>query len=62
LPPFLLIAAAAAGALFGAKTLKREWIRVNRALEEAERDGDARDRGARPTLKRDRASGEWRPE
>ncbi|MFC7051973.1 hypothetical protein ACFQI3_04640 [Hansschlegelia quercus] len=61
MPPFLIFAAAAAGAMFGVKALKREWKRVNSALEESEREGEARDRLTRPTLKRDRTSGEWRP-
>lgn len=61
MPPFLIIAAMAAGAMVGAKALKREWKRVNSALDESEREGEARDRLNRPTLKRDRESGEWRP-
>lgn len=61
MPPFLLIAAAAAGALFGAKAIKREWLRVNRSLEETDRAQDAADRKSRQTLKHDKSSGEWRP-
>ncbi|GLK67679.1 hypothetical protein [Hansschlegelia plantiphila] len=61
MPPFLLIAAAAAGALFGAKALKREWLRVNRELERTERE-QAGDAEPRPTLKHDKTTGEWRPQ
>ncbi|HEY0291444.1 MAG TPA: hypothetical protein VGC51_03755 [Hansschlegelia sp.] len=61
MPPFLLIAAAAAGALFGAKALKREWLRVNRELERTERE-QAGDAAPRPTLKHDKTTGEWRPQ
>lgn len=61
MPPFLLIAAVAAGALFGAKALKREWLRINHDLERGERARDAADRAERPTLKHDRDTGEWRP-
>ncbi|WP_261404234.1 hypothetical protein [Chenggangzhangella methanolivorans] len=43
MPPLIVLAAAAAGALFGAKALKREWARVNARLDEAER-ADARPR------------------
>ncbi|RXF68083.1 hypothetical protein [Hansschlegelia zhihuaiae] len=62
MPPLIVLAAAAAGALFGVKALKREWVRVNARLEEAERAEAAVDRAKRPTLKRDPTSGEWRPE
>lgn len=62
MPPLLVIAAAAAGALFGAKALKREWIRVNTRLDEAERAESEARRDDRPTLRRDPSSGEWRPE
>ena len=62
MPPLIVLAAAAAGALFGAKALKREWARVNARLEEADREDAARDSAARPTLKKDPTSGEWRPE
>ncbi|MFD1703804.1 hypothetical protein ACFSCV_12405 [Methylopila henanensis] len=61
MPPLLVIAAAAAGAMFGAKALKREWRRVNRELDAAERSAEERDREVRPTLRRDPSSGEWRP-
>lgn len=61
MPPFLLIAAAVAGAAFGAKSLKREWRRINRDLDAAERASADGDPAARPTLKRDPATGEWRP-
>jgi hypothetical protein len=61
MPPLFVLAAAAAGALFGAKALKREWSRVNARLEEAERDEAIAKRADRPTLKRDPSSGEWRP-
>jgi hypothetical protein len=60
MPPLVVLAAAAAGALFGAKALKREWTRVNARLEEAER-AEAAVKAKRPTLKRDPSSGEWRP-
>ncbi|PZQ18982.1 MAG: hypothetical protein DI565_00860 [Ancylobacter novellus] len=62
MPPLIVVAAVAAGALFGVKALKREWARVNSRLDEAERADAARDRVARPTLRKDPASGEWRPE
>lgn len=61
MPPLIVLAAAAAGALFGAKALKREWARVNAKLEQAERADGKVDRAERPTLKKDAASGEWRP-
>lgn len=62
MPPLLVLAAAAAGALFGAKALKREWARVNARLDETERAEAIRDRASRPTLKKDPQSGEWRPQ
>ncbi|HVI30316.1 hypothetical protein [Hansschlegelia sp.] len=62
MPPFLLIAAAAAGAVFGAKALKREWLRVNRELDRNEPASSVAEQTARPTLRRDPATGEWRPQ
>ncbi|MBB3973511.1 hypothetical protein [Hansschlegelia beijingensis] len=62
MPPFLLIAAAAAGAVFGAKALKREWRRVNRELDRNEAASLVAERSERPTLRRDPATGEWRPQ
>jgi len=62
MPPFLLIAAAAAGAVFGAKALKREWLRVNRELDRNEPVSSVAEQAARPTLRRDPATGEWRPQ
>lgn len=61
MPPLLVFAAAAAGALFGAKALKREWARVNARLDESERAEERARRDDRPTLRRDPSSGEWRP-
>lgn len=61
MPPFIVFAAAAAGALFGVKALKREWARVNARLEETERAEGEVARTDRPTLKKDPSSGEWRP-
>jgi hypothetical protein len=61
MPPLIVLAAAAAGALLGAKALKREWERVNAKLEAAERAEGELGRAERPTLKRDPSSGEWRP-
>jgi hypothetical protein len=60
MPPFLLIAAAAAGAVIGAKALKREWRRINRELDDAERADAASDQ-PRATLRHDPDTGEWRP-
>ena len=62
MPPFLLIAAAAAGAVFGAKALMREWRRVNRELDRNEAASSVAERSERPTLRRDPATGEWRPQ
>ncbi len=62
MPPFLLLAAAAAGAVFGVKAIKREWARVNRELDQADRDAARRDQDARPTLRHDPKTGEWRPQ
>lgn len=59
--PLLVIAAAAAGAAFGFKALKREWARVNARLDEAEAAEAELNRASRPTLKKDPATGEWRP-
>lgn len=61
MPPFLLIAAAAASVTFGAKALRREWRRINRDLEAAEKAGVDGDRATLPTLRRDPSTGEWRP-
>lgn len=61
MPPFLLLAAAAVGALFGAKALRREWERVNARLDEAERADPTGEGARRPTLRKDPESGEWRP-
>ncbi|MGA0532207.1 hypothetical protein [Hansschlegelia sp. KR7-227] len=60
MPPFLIVAAAV-GALFGVKALKREWRRVNDELDSAERAEAVVNKDKRPTLKRDPSSGEWRP-
>ncbi len=60
MPPLFLLAAAAAGAVFGAKAVRREWRRINRELDAADRDSAAREQDVRPTLRRDPASGEWR--
>lgn len=59
--PLIVIAAAAAGAAFGFKALKREWARVNARLDENERVEAELNKANRPTLKKDPASGEWRP-
>lgn len=58
MPRYLPIAAAAVAALFGTRFLRREWQRVNADLDRVR----AKD-GGRPveTLRRDKASGEWRP-
>lgn len=61
MPPFLIFAAAAAGALVGVKALKREWERVNARLDEADRAEAALNANKRPTLRKDPTSGEWRP-
>jgi hypothetical protein len=62
MPPLIILAAAAAGALFGAKALKREWLRVNKELDAADAASVGEgDRRSRPTLRRDPATGEWRP-
>ncbi|WP_020188053.1 hypothetical protein [Methylopila sp. 73B] len=61
MPPFLVFAAAAAGAVYGAKAIKREWRRINRELEAADRNAVDADKALRPTLRRDPATGEWRP-
>ncbi|WP_020180237.1 hypothetical protein [Methylopila sp. M107] len=59
--PLLVVAAAAAGAAIGYKALKREWARVNSRLDEAEKVEAETNKANRPTLKKDKASGEWRP-
>lgn len=61
MPPFLIFAAAAAGAVVGVKAIQREWRRVNARLDEADRAEAVNDAHKRPTLKRDPSSGEWRP-
>jgi len=61
MPPLIVLAAAAAGALYGAKALKREWARVNARLAEADRAEAQDKRASRPTLRKDPESGEWRP-
>jgi len=53
----LPIALAAAAATLGARLARREWGRINAELDRLR----ARDRTRLPTLKRDGASGEWRP-
>ena len=62
MPPFLILTAAAAGMMFGAKAVTREWRRINRELEDAERADAASGRDLRPTLRRDPSTGEWRPQ
>lgn len=59
MPPFLILAAVAASAVYGAKAVKREWRRVNRELERAEAAESERPSDL-PKLKRDPQSGEWR--
>lgn len=63
MPPFLVFAAVAAGAVYGAKAIKREWRRINRELDEADRSavGAEANKTLHPTLRRDPATGEWRP-
>jgi hypothetical protein len=52
--PIILTFATAAGAVMALRLLKREWNRVNREI-------DAAEAAPGPTLRRDPATGEYRP-
>lgn len=57
MPPFFVFVALAAGATLATRAIRREWRRVNRELDQAAP-------GLYPasTLRRDPATGIWRPE
>lgn len=57
MPPFVLALAAAAMA---ARLIRREWMRVNRALDDLP-STSSKDAPPASTLRRDPASGIWRP-
>jgi|tagenome__1003787_1003787.scaffolds.fasta_scaffold16568101_1 hypothetical protein len=58
--PIVLGVAGVAGAVMMARFLRREWRRVNRELDSAGARTGARTDDVR--LRRDPASGEWRPD
>ena len=58
MPPIIAAAVAIAGAALLARTLRREWDRVNRELDAAE----AAPAEVRATLRRDPKTGVWRPD
>lgn len=60
MPPVFAFAAAAVAAIAGARVIRREWQRVNEALAQR-RPEPAVVRERLPTLRRDPATGEWRP-
>jgi hypothetical protein len=53
--PIILAFATVAGAIIAIKLVRREWDRVNREIDAAE------DNPRATTLRRDPATGEWRP-
>ena len=62
MPPFLVVAIGAIGAVALMKLLARESRRVNAELDETRRDaGKVNQDAGHPTLKRDPATGEYRP-
>ncbi|MDF2994800.1 MAG: hypothetical protein K0R27_437 [Xanthobacteraceae bacterium] len=67
MPPFLVVAIGAIGAAALMKLLARESRRVNAELDETRRDAGKVNGGkvnggtSHPTLKRDPATGEYRP-
>jgi hypothetical protein len=62
MPPLIILAVGAIGATALMKLLSRESRRVNAELDETRRGtGTADGRPARPTLRRDPSTGEYRP-
>jgi hypothetical protein len=57
MPPFVVFVAIAAGAALATRMIGREWRRVNRELDQIKPEADAAS-----TLRRDPATGVWRPE
>jgi hypothetical protein len=65
LPPVIAWTLAAIGAVAVSKVLAREWRRVNAELDAQEQASERSQAGARdelPTLRRDPASGVYRPQ
>jgi hypothetical protein len=61
MPPILILAAGAIGAAALVKLLAKESRRVNAELDATRRDVDAVRPDDRSTLRRDPATGEYRP-
>lgn len=62
MPPFLVVVIGAIGAAALAKLLSKESRRINAELDEARRgDGTVQQRSGPQTLRRDPATGEYRP-
>ncbi|MCS0495040.1 hypothetical protein [Ancylobacter mangrovi] len=61
MPPVIVLALGAMGAAALVKLLARESRRVNAELDATRREEEALRDGARPSLRRDPASGEYRP-
>ena len=62
MPPFIIVAIGAIGAAALAKLLSKESRRVNAELDRARREsGTVEQRTGQQTLRRDPATGEYRP-
>ncbi|MBS7544552.1 hypothetical protein [Ancylobacter oerskovii] len=62
MPPFLIVALGTLGAAALVKKLAQESRRVNAELDAARRDEEASRAPATDTLRRDPATGEYRPQ
>ena len=62
IPPLIAWTLAAVGAATISKALVRQWRRVNAELDARQRGSEPVARDKLPTLRRDPATGEYRPE
>jgi hypothetical protein len=61
MPPLVPFAVASVVAGLGLRWARREWRRINHALDRERSAADLSGRGELPTLRRDPATGNWRP-
>ncbi|MEM6381176.1 MAG: hypothetical protein AAF739_00750 [Pseudomonadota bacterium] len=61
MPAFFGLAALAVGGFIASRIMRREWMRVNRAMDDTRRAKTTDDREAMPQLKRDPATGNYKP-
>jgi hypothetical protein len=61
MPPLVPFAIASVVAGLGIRWARREWRRVNDLLDQEQRATEVSGRADLPTLRRDPATGDWRP-